>query len=250
MTRLRFVCVLASAMSLASTPALADIIFADSTFNLANYTETAQFTFEASIAASQCASCGNPGTALQFVATFGDTTSANGAADQGFINNTFSYNPKNQGALGSLTASVDKNLGINVTTPANNPFGNTFRPLIEQDGNIYLAAIPGPTLLGGFTGFNSLSQSGLVATDFQKYDFSTGTFLTGAPDFSGDLMLFGLGQITGIGGYPSSQVTAVYDNLRFDLVIAAPEPSSFWLLAGIVAVTAGAQAARLRHQRT
>ena len=250
MTRLRFVCLLASAMFLASTPALADIIFTDSTFNLANYTQTAQFTFEASIAASQCASCGNPGTALQFIATFGDTTSVNGAADQGFINNTFSYNPKTQGALGSITASVDKNLGINVTTPANNPFGNTFRPLIEQDGNIYLAAIPGPSLTSGFTGFNPLSQSGLTAASFQKFDFSTGTFLAGTPDFSGDAMLLGLGQITGIGGYPSSQVTAIYDNLRFDLVIAAPEPSGVWLLAGIVAISAVAGAVRRRPRIT
>src|SRR5579871_3002142 len=157
---------------LAAGPASADVIFTDQTFNLANYTQTASFTVLASLASSQCASCGNPGSALQITATFGDTTVNAGSADVGFVNNTFSYNPSTQGPLASIAASVDKDLSFNVTSTT--AFGNTFRPLIEQDGNFCLAAIAGPGLLGGSTGFQTLSGT-LVASDFQRYDFSTGT---------------------------------------------------------------------------
>src|SRR5580693_10394729 len=55
-------------------PASADVIFTDSTFNLANYTATPTTPFSnngtASLAVTQCPSCGVSGTGLQTVATF------------------------------------------------------------------------------------------------------------------------------------------------------------------------------------
>lgn len=215
-------------------PASADIIFSDGTFNAANYTQTASFQLNGTITGSQCTGCGIPDPAFQFISNFGDTTVVTGITDLGIVNNTFSYTPNVQGAIASISASVDKDLTINETTSPGNPFGNTFHPLIEQDGNFYLASIPGPTLTGGSTGFNTLAKSGLVAADFQEFDFATDTFVAGTPNFAGDTMLFGLGQISSMGGFPSGgQITAVYDNLNLD-VVNTPEPSSIALLASLV----------------
>lgn len=78
----------------------------------------------------------------------------------GFINNTFGYNPLTQGAILSIDASVDKNIITNAPpAPPNNPYSNTFRPLIEQDSMFYLAAIPGPSFTQGPTGYNTISKT-------------------------------------------------------------------------------------------
>jgi hypothetical protein len=91
---------------------------------------------------------------------------------------------------------------VNFDTTGNTAFGNSFRPLIEQDGKFYLATISGPILTPGSmdTGFNTISRAGLLAADFVQYDFSTNTSLTAHPNFAGDTMLFGLGQISSVGG--------------------------------------------------
>lgn len=219
---------------LVSLPCFPATVFTDSNFNLANYNQTAVFSINGTMVTSQCASCGNPGNALQAAATLGDSSSQVTEAAQGYVNSTFSYNPLVQGIIASITASVDKNLSIDQTA-TNPPFTNTFRPLIQQGGNYYLAAILGPAFTGGSTGFLTLSQSGLQATDFVQFDFTTGNFITGSnPNFAGGSMLFGLGQISGVGSFSgTTRITAVYDNLNI-AVNAVPEPSSFLLLAGAV----------------
>ena len=223
---------------LASAPAFGDVMFSDGTFNLANYNQTvAGLSGPAiSIAASQCSSCGNPGDALQVMTAFGDTSTTEGSLDQGYINNTFSYDPLTQGPIVAITASVDKNLDISIQG-SSFTFGNSFHPVIEQDGNFYVATIAGPLNDGGVTGFLTLSQSGLVASDFTEYDFATGSFLSGNPNFSGDPILLGLAQFSSlkVTGEPSVQITATYDNLSFDLQ-TVPEPSSVCLFAGLVLI--------------
>jgi hypothetical protein len=107
--------------------------------------------------------------------------------------------------------------------------------LIEQDGNIYLASISGPTVPppGFTTGYNTISATGLQATDFVQFDFSTGTFGTAHPNFSGDPMSFGLGQIFGSGGNTNFNLEADYDNLDIGINTAAvPEPGALMLLGG------------------
>jgi hypothetical protein len=146
----------------------------------------------------------------------------------GFINNTFSYNPQTQGATGSIDVSVDKKIITNIPVNSSTVFNNTFRPLIEQDGTFFLAAIPGPTFNGGATRWNTISQNGLQATDFTQFNFSTGTFDTTHPDFDGDQMLFGLGQLTQF-GVSHVAFKAIYDNLTFR-INPAPDPGGTVLL--------------------
>src|SRR5215472_3626458 len=84
-------------------PSMADTVFTDDTFNLATYTPTTPFSTGPSgnIAASQCASCGDPGSGLQFVSTF-NSSPAFTAVGETLINNLFSYNPQTQGVIASI----------------------------------------------------------------------------------------------------------------------------------------------------
>lgn len=135
-------------------------------------------------------------------------------AAMGFMNNTFRYNPLSQGVITTIDASVDKNNITNQPVNPNTTFTNTFRPLIEQDGLFYLAAIPGPTYHGGSSGYSTISRTGLVATDFAQFDFSTGMFGTAHPNFGGDPMLFGVGQITQV-FVNNVRFEPDYDNLKY-----------------------------------
>jgi uncharacterized protein (TIGR03437 family) len=210
MSRARFHFLLALAGCLGSFPVYADVVLSGgSSFS---YTPT-YTTAGSSMAIS------SSGATLQFVANI-TSSGAIGSADAGALNQAFTYNPGTQGAIQSIGVSVDKNLSINFTiAPGGTPFGDVFYPMIEQDGNFYLAGISAPGFSGGSTGFLSFSQSGLVASDFAQYNFATGTSVAGSPNFSGDPMIFGVAQLSGSSS--NAVVTAVYENLTFDIVPAA-----------------------------
>jgi PEP-CTERM motif-containing protein len=208
-------------------PAMADVIFTDSTFNLGNYTATGPFSTDvsASLAVTQCASCGVSGSsALQTVATFNSSTAA--TVGETLINNGFSYNPLTQGAIASIDASVSKNI---FTTITGTGFGNTFRLTIEQSGVFYEDPIPGLPFNGpnnaGSPGYALISGTDLLATNFISFDPNTGVTGAGHPDFSGPTMLFGLTQNTGTSGFGT--LTTQYDNLDIDIHV--PEPASLIL---------------------
>ena len=187
-------------------------IFTDNTFNLANYSESIGTTSGATLSFAQCPSCGHPGQALQILVTFATTADAAGV---GFVNNTFAYNPSGM-PITSINTSIDKNLSSNIPFDPSTTIGTAFRPLIEQDGLFYIAAVSGPIYHGGTTGYLHVSQSGLVATDFIQYNFSTGTFGTAHPNFAGDLMHFGLAQLTGA-AINNENAELDYDNLKLSL---------------------------------
>jgi hypothetical protein len=241
MFHIRFNYLLPAALLFITTSAFADAVFTDSTFNIGDYTVTGPFKSDSasSVTFGQCTTCGNPGDALQIqmnLPSIGDLIAL------GFVNASFSYNPQTQGAITSITASVDKDLIVNQDETG---AGNTFRPLIEQDGIFYMAAIPGPTVTGTTTGFNTLSQSGLTASNFLQYDFSTGTFGITTPNFSGDTMLFGLGQISQF-NTNNLLFEADYDNLKLDIA-SAPEPATLAQLGVLVALLAGVGMMRKRN---
>jgi hypothetical protein len=233
MSRLRFFSILVLAvLCLAAVPAFADTVFTDGTMSLGSYTTQGPFLTSglpgsATVTLSNCNNCGDPnGKALQVTVNFSNAA----ATDVGLVNNSFNYNPTTQGDITSITASVDKNLTSNAT----NGSGSTFHPLIEQDGNFYIASITGPGLTGaGTTGYNLLSQTGLLATSFVQYNFATGVTGTANPNFNGDAMSFGLAQITSnVTG--TASITLSFDNLAFDITSVppakTPEPASFSLL--------------------
>jgi hypothetical protein len=217
-----------SAIALAPVSSSAgSITFTDSAFSSANYTESPEFTSNATLSYDFCASCGQagvPGLQVTLVSTGSATNPGMGSI--ACINTTFSYDPGAE-AVVSTAASVDKILTDSIINPG---AGNTFRPTIEQGGNHYLAAIPGPSIPPGSdtTGWNTLAMSGLQASDFQQYDFTTGSFVAGNPNFSGGPMLFGLTQtFTNPGTF---NATAIYDPLQITLT-TVPEPSTWAMLA-------------------
>jgi hypothetical protein len=186
--------------------------------------------------AAICANCGNPnGLGLQFIANFNSSAVGNPnntattfpQASFGVVISTFTYDPGTQGAITSIDASVDKNLTTSEISTL--PIGNTFRPLIEQDGNIYLAAIAGPSIPTGpgSTGYQTISQTGLTASDFVLFDFATGIFGTANPNFGGDAITFGLGQTFNFA--PGTNNEADYDNLSLT-VNSVPEPSTWAMM--------------------
>jgi hypothetical protein len=220
------------------------VSFSDHTFKLSNYSETSVFKTRTSdkVFWTQCPTCGQPDKGLRVrmkLPTAVDTAAV------GFINNTFTYNPQTQGAIGSINASVDKNIITNIPVNPNTNFTNTFRPMIEQDGMFYLAAIAGPTFNGGTTGYNTISQDGLVAVDFTQFNFSTGTFGTAHPDFDGDQMLFGLGQYA-LFGVNKVVFKAGYDNLTFTINPVPDAAGTLPLLFGAGALLFICRATRQR----
>lgn len=212
-------------------PVNADVTFTDTTFNGLDYTLTPEgATAGASLLLTFQAGGVPLGTGLVVQGTF-SIAAANNLLALGFLNTGFTYDPLTQGPITAISASVLKDLATNFQTTGS---GNTFRPLIQQDGVDYLAAIPGPTLTapagGGSTGFNTLANNDLTATDFVAYDFTSDVAppTTGAhPNFAGDPMTFGLAQVFGfnVQGVP----TATYADLVID-VENVPEPASLALL--------------------
>jgi len=245
MTSLKTTLIAAAALLALPGFALAGVVvFDDGTFDPANYSDTTVFTsgVGTTINADQCAACGDPGQALQILISFPGGAAS---AAQGYVNNTFSYDPLTQGAITALDASVDKDTTFN---PA--PTGtltSTFRPLIEQGGNFYLAAIPvTAAFTGGTTGYVTASGSGLTASSFVEYDFSTGAFGSGNPNFAGGPLLFGVAQISSDNLPEALEVD--YDNLNLTLTTAAvPEPATWaMMLVGCGGIGAAMRSRRKR----
>jgi len=211
------------ALAMIAVPILADVVFSDTTFSNGTYTGTTYSSDPAAtVSFGQCASCGNPGQAMQIL--INEPNSFDIIA-LGLNNSSFSYDPLTQGAIQSINASVDKNVIFNQDVSG----GNAFHPMLEQDGAFYIATILGPALVNNTTtGYNTISQTGLLATDFTKYDFTTGTLGPAHPNFAGDPITFGLAQLSSL-GFPV-QLQVDYDNLNLD-VVTTPEPSYLLVLA-------------------
>lgn len=211
------------ALAMTAVPILADVVFSDTTFSNGTYTGTTYKSDSTStVSFGQCATCGNPGQAMQILINLPNSFDL---VSLGLTNSSFTYDPLTQGAIQSISASVDKDVIFNQDESG----GNAFHPMLEQDGVFYIASIPGPDLVNNTTtGYDTISQTGLLATDFTAYDFTTGTSGSAHPNFGGDPMTFGIAQLSSLGSPVQLQVD--YDNLSLD-VVTTPEPSYLLSLA-------------------
>lgn len=170
-------------------------------------------TFASTISYSQCDTCGpTGGQALQIL--FQGVTAPSVTAI-GLVNTSASYNP---GTITNIFVSVDKDSSFSQATPLTITFASGFRPLIEQDGIIYLA---NPSITGPVFGSNTTpsafftsgwatiqcnpanstgcpnSQTSLTLGNFVQFSFATGTFGSATPNLT-DPVYFGFGVINSI----------------------------------------------------
>ncbi|HLI84228.1 MAG TPA: hypothetical protein VKV17_09945 [Bryobacteraceae bacterium] len=221
---------------------VADVLFSDSTIDLTNYTASAVYLDSGVTLQSQnCSGCGNPGGGYQETVTL---PPGGGSAVFGLINNGFVYNPATEGAIASLTASADVNVTVN--RPPAGGFTPVFVPLLEQGGNYYISILYGNAFQANVTtiGYQTISESGLMAGDFGQIDFQsptnplTATYnLYSNPDFSsaGGPIQFGFAPIVWVND--QFQIQADYANLSFDIepTASVPEPAFLAPLALLLA---------------
>lgn len=222
---------------LMAAPALAGTVFTDGTFNTSDYLVTSYAGPTVATSYGQTSS-GNPGTALEgsYSAQGGNTAGVLFTA----LNTNFVYNPGVSGAIGSLSASLDRFFAPTVNNAPIAVGSYSLRILAQQDGKIYQSiSIFGPfNQLGG--NWYTLAATGIKASDFKLFDpvnYAAAGSATGL-DFSGDAITFGFalraaGAVDSNGqpiDLPSSGILRA-DN--FELSIAGvPEPST-WIMAFI-----------------
>jgi hypothetical protein len=208
---------------------LASVIYTDATFPTASYPVLFSFNLNDTTAGqmgtvsdgagpAQCASCGNPGQALQTIFT---TTASNivttAIMDVGVINSAFSYDPSVMGPLMFVSGSMDaSDSNSNIGYPSE----GSFNILIEQGGNFYFSEL----FVNG-TGFNTLSQTNLTAASFRQIMSNGFQNPSSHPNFNSGVMDFGLYMTSGALNSPSNTETITYDNLNLTLT-SAPEPGS------------------------
>lgn len=222
---------------LLATPAAA-ATYTDTTFNTSDYTLTEYAGPGVTTTLGQTAS-GNPGTALE------GTYSAAGANPLGTLftalNSTFVYDPSVDGAIKTLSASLDRYFDPSVDGQPTNVGSYSLRILAEQDGNLYQSIfIFGPFNVPGGDWY-TLSQASILASDFKLFDpnnFGAAGTLTGL-DFGGSAITFGFamrsaGAVDGNGNpveVPSAGVLRA-DNFTIG-VTSVPEPATWaMMLAG------------------
>ena len=165
---------------------------------------------------------GNPGDDLQLNLDFTDLPGGNATARATFINASWSYNPSVSGELNEFSYTVDF---VGAQT------GGAVRLGLTQGGNTYMS----DTDLGSVTtSYGTFSASSIVASNFTLIDATSGT-----PDFSvsGGEILFGFIVGRGTTGDGAKSFDYRFDNAGITLTTTAiPEPSTYAMIAGILAI--------------
>jgi hypothetical protein len=203
--------------------AVAGVVFADGTFNLADYDVSVYQTGGAAIAVQQTMTGGNPDAALQ-VLTRAPTDGAPLRSREYLINPTFLYDPRTSGAISGISFSTDNYGMLSDGSRAN----WEAQLLILQDSELYIYQASLPAVFGSWvTG----GGSNLQAADFNLLTDLTGRGVDTSrhPDFAGGSLLFGISV-----GYAPGVANGLtwdrrVDNLRID-VSAVPEPGTLLLV--------------------
>jgi hypothetical protein len=221
--------------SLAGTAPAMAVTFYDGTLNPSDYALTSYAAPGVFTTFGQTSN-GNPGTALQ--ATY-STSGANPVGELfTAINTGFVYNPLIDGAIGSLSASLDRYFDPRVDGDQSNVGSYSLRVFAEQDGNTYQAIFSTPSGQPGGYWLN-LAQSGIAASDFKLFDpsnYADSGSATGL-NYAGDAITFGFGMrasgaVDSMGApvTTSSSGTLRADNFRVTVNGAVPEPATWAML--------------------
>ncbi|MGH7022740.1 MAG: PEP-CTERM sorting domain-containing protein [Caulobacteraceae bacterium] len=220
---------LAAAVALPGSTLAAGASFYDDTFPSTNYSSVGTYTANgATISEATCATCGQGGPALDFTEV--TLAASDQVTDEAIVNSTWTYDPATQGAITKVIAFTNKELNSSAGLMGLT-FGNVFHPVIFQDGNVYIGSISGGDYAGSevpySSGYSTIAGE-LTAADFTLYDFSTGAYGVGNPNFSasGDSFTLGVAQF-GTTGFASTW-DVDYDVLGFTL--AVPEPAVWALM--------------------
>lgn len=205
-----------------TTPALATV-FSDSAFDLDSYS-ISKFMQSGTVDVSQTLNGGNPGAAL-----FVDTKVPAPGFDNSFgrvflFNKSFTYNPQTDGAIDTVSWSIDKY--VQIISPPNSGLFNATGMVILQGGKIYDTTVVLPSTQGVFltaggqalrsSSFNLVTDPTTGATDASSH-----------PDFASGLMQFGtriaFGVAAGSGDYES---LVKMDNFSVTVATSVPEANS------------------------
>jgi hypothetical protein len=189
-----------------TSPLPAQVILSDSTFTAANWQTVDLAETNASIAFTQLTQGGNPGS-------FGEITVSGpaGSTYVGIISSVLTYDPSTQGAITSLSFSVDyKQESASGGIPV--------QLELEQGGNFYLWS-NGP-FVNNETSWTSYSEVSPISSGG-----------TGLPNFSssGAPIEFGFG--VSMFSFDPVQSTVGLDNLVIQ-INEAPEPVGWMLMLG------------------
>jgi hypothetical protein len=238
----------AGAVHLGLAPsASASTQFADSTFNLTDYTEPSIQTGQASISTTQITTGGNPGDALQVVLSIPAIATAFQAVGV-FENNRFTWDPVRQGPIQSVDFSLDS---FAQTTGFVPPSQGIFA-IVAQGTAFYGHSIALPAVLGMYqTG----QARGLLAADFSLIDPSSGAVdPTRHPDFTTGVLSFGFAsEWSEPAGAPAALVTLRADNFLIDVntrAISTPAMSP-WMASmfAVLLAVGGTVLSRRRGRR-
>ncbi len=220
-----------ASLLLAAATLWGDVTFTDTTFNVPDYTISYYKTDPSiEITVQQTQNGGNPGQALEILYTFPPIS---GNDFVGLARSSFSYDPSAQGAIQSISFSIDKySTYTGCDTPTCQLGTNTARPTILQNGQFYMAVIniPGPAAT------YITAKATLRATDFGLFDFTSGNLNTAVnPNFSSGVMQFGFTNRYMFQFDQTSQADVRYDNLAITVhstPSTAPTISSVSLATG------------------
>jgi|SRR5271157_497938 len=223
MNPLRFatLAVLLAIISVASPVYGGSIVVSDGTFNNSDWTQTATVDSGGpsyTATATQNPMGGNPGAFRDMTFSWGGPGEATHVTVDNMYN-LYTYDPKTQGAIGSINYSED---GIIISSTFSPP-GVGRGMDIFQDGVVYRTFQPGD----GFYGLTNTTWTTFTLLNLTAANFgsATGTH----PNFSatGDPMQFGYLRSNGFFGAVQTDEHGI-DNWTVT-ISPVPEPSSLWL---------------------
>jgi hypothetical protein len=198
--------------------------FTDTDFNLADYTVTTFQTGGALIDITQSPSGGNPGAALVVTTSTLATGATTFSSREYFLGNSFTYDPATEGAIGSVSWSVD--VSFQALSSGFNLLALGAGMVLSQGGNLYVSGASLPLRQGVF---QTAKADALSASAFQLVtNLATGATNTAAhPNFTAGAMQFGtLAGLYITPGSPAHRAQIKVDNLSIS-ISPVPEPSQY-----------------------